>query len=213
MIQEEFTMEKIKLLMFGILVLFGTSVLTSCQKDNSIDVPNTDKINYHFASKEEGQKLLASNTEYYNSLNQNDIEWRMKKTGATLDELKSFAQSCVRDFTDEEKAVVVDALEFIKGKLQSMGATLPFPEEEIVFVKTTMQEESDAGAYTHKTDIYLGETLLQYGFTDPDYFREIIAHELFHCLTRNSPEFRRQMYRLIGFTVKGTDYEIGRAHV
>ena len=199
-------MEKIKLLLFVILVLFGTSALTSCQKDNSIVVPDTTKISYHFASMAEGQKLLAENTEYYNSLNQNDIEWRMRKTGATLDELKAFAQTCVRDFTDEEKAVVVDAMEFIEGKLQSMGATLPFPKEDIVFVKTTMQEESDAGAYTHKTDIYLGELLLWYGFNYPNYFREVIAHELFHCLTRNSPEFRHQMYRLIGFTVTGTDY-------
>jgi hypothetical protein len=199
-------MEKIKLLMFGILVLFGTSVLTSCQKENSIVVSDTTEISYHFASREEGQKLLAGNTNYYNSLNQNDIEWRMKKTGATLDELKSFAQTCVRDFTDEEKAAVVDAIEFIKSKLESMGATLPFPEEDIVFVKTTMQEESNAGAYTYQTDIYLGEAVLQYRFINLNYFREVIAHELFHCLTRNSPEFRRQMYRLIGFTVTGTDY-------
>ena len=206
MINKEFTMKKFTLLLSVILVLFGTSVLTSCQKDNSIVVSDTSKINYHFASKTEGQKLLADNTEYYNSLNQNDIEWRMKKTGATLDELKAFAQTCVRDFTDEEKAAVVDAMEFIEGKLQSKGATLPFPKEDIVFVKTTMEEESGAGAYTYKTDIYLGEVLLWYGFTNPYYFREIIAHEIFHCLTRNSPEFRRQMYRLIGFAVTGTDY-------
>lgn len=30
--------------------------------------------------------------------------------------------------------------------------------------------------------------------------------ELFHCLTRNSPEFRRGIYKLIGFNVADQDY-------
>lgn len=195
-----------KCLLFFILVLFVTSVMASCQKDDNSVVSDSTHIDYHFASKAEGQKRLAANIEYYNRLNQNDIEWRMKKTGATLDELKAFAQTCVLDFTNEEKAVVADAMAFIERKLQTMGATLPFPDEDIVFVKTTMEEESDAGAYTHMTDIYIGEIILRLGFTDPNYFRHIIAHELFHCLTRNSPEFRRQLYRLIGFTVTANDY-------
>lgn len=191
-----------------ILLLFVTSVMASCKNDDSTVVPETSKIKIscHFASKAEGQKRLAANTEYYNRLNQNDIEWRMKKTGATIDELKAFAQTCVRDFTDEEKTVIGDAMAFIEGKLQAMGAALPFPEDDIVFIKTTAEEESGASGYTLMTDIYLGEKLLRLGFTKPDRFREIIAHELFHYLTRNSPEFRRQMYSLIGFTVTGTDY-------
>ena len=39
----------------------------------------TNQIKYHFASKIEGQKLLAENTEYYLKMNQVDIEWRIKK--------------------------------------------------------------------------------------------------------------------------------------
>lgn len=189
-----------------ILILFGTPIFSSCEKDDNVVVSDPTKISYRFASKTEGQKLMASNTQYYNNMNQNDIEWRMRKTGATLNELKDFAQTCVLDFTDEEKAAIDDAMTLIEGKLKAMGVTLPFPKEDLVFVKTTMQEEGDAGAYTHKTNIYLGELLLQYGIDTPTYLYEIITHEIFHCLTRNSPEFRRQMYRLIGFTVTGTDY-------
>ena len=36
---------------------------------------------------------------------------------------------------------------------------------------------------------------------------ELIAHELFHCITRHSPEFRQKMYSLIGFTVMDHDIE------
>lgn len=186
----------------------------SCQKDDPEN--STSKINYHFATLEEGKHLLAANDEFYNSLNQNNIDWRMRRTGATLNELKSFAQTCVREFTEEEKEAITKAVTSIQERLNDMGASLPFPEDDIVFVRTTMQEESDAGAYTHKTEIYIGERILQKGIPqDGDdeatiesnwlYFNYAIAHELFHCLTRNSPEFRSQMYSLIGFTTTGSD--------
>ncbi len=189
-----------------VMILVGTSVMASSQKDGDHVMSDTTQISYHFATKTEGQKRIAANTQYYNRLTQNDIEWRMKKTGATVDELKAFAQTCVRDFTDEEKTIVASGMAFIEGKLHAMGATLPFPKEDIAFIKTTAEEEGGAGGYTLMTDIFLDEKVLQLGTTNPNFFCEILAHELFHCLTRNSFEFRRQMYRLIGFTVTGTDY-------
>lgn len=197
------------------LILGTAMVFSSCQKDEP-EGP-TSKINYHFATIAEGQQLLAANTEYYNSLNQNNIDWRMRKTGSSINELIGFAQTCVRNFTDDEKAAITRAIKSIETTLNDMGASLPFPED-ITFVKTTMQEESGAGAYTHKTEIYICDQVLQYGIPqDGDseavteskrlLFNHIIAHELFHCLTRNSPTFRSQMYRLIGFTVTGVDFE------
>ena len=47
-------------------------------------------------------------------------------------------------------------------RLEAMGVgSLPFPSEDIVFVKTTMAEEGYSAAYTHKTEIYVGEKLLK----------------------------------------------------
>ena len=186
----------------------------SCKKDNP-EQP-TSKINYHFATLTEGQQLLDANDEFYNSLNQNNIDWRMRRTGANLNELKAFAQTCVRDFTDEEKAAITRAVASIEETLNTMGAVLPFPDD-IAFVRTTMEEEGNAGAYTHKTEIYVGERILKKGIPqDGDdeattesnrlYFNYVIAHELFHCLTRNSPKFRSQMYSIIGFTTTGSDF-------
>lgn len=202
-----------KMVITAVLVCLSFLVF-SCQKDNP-EKP-TSKINYHFASLSEGQQLLAANDEYYNSMSQSNIDWRMRRTGASLNELKDFAQTCVRDFTDEEKAAITRAVASIEETLNAMGATLPFPDD-ITFVRTTMEEESNAGAYTHKTEIYIGERILQKGIPhDGDdeattesnrlYFNYAIAHELFHCLTRNSPKFRSQMYSLIGFTTMGSDF-------
>lgn len=38
-----------------------------------------------------------------------------------------------------------------------------------------------------------------------------MCHEIFHCLTRNNPQFRKDMYSIINFTVTDKDYEMGPA--
>jgi len=48
-------------------------------------------INYRFASKAEGQRLIKENTAYYNGMTQMDIDWRLEKKGGRLDELISRA--------------------------------------------------------------------------------------------------------------------------
>lgn len=119
-------------------------VFFSCKKENKVQVnPTINQINYHFASMAEGQQLLNVNDEFFNSLNQNNIDWRMRRTGATLSELKAYAQTCVRDFSDDEKAAVNRAVAVLQETLNNMGASLPFPDD-IAFVRTTM-EESDSG--------------------------------------------------------------------
>ena len=165
------------------------------------------QIHYHCASKAEGQQLIVANTDYYNNLNQMDLDWRMRKSGTTREELVDFAKSCVQEFTDKEKERIADAIAYIEKRLRDMGATLPFPKDDIVFIKTSMEEEGGAGAYTHKTEIYIGESVLRHAKTEQLY--SLLTHELFHCLTRNSPEFRRGMYKLIGFTVMDKDIAFG----
>lgn len=188
-----------------VFILSGTAAHASAQKDDSL-VDTIARIHYHCASQAEGQQLLVANTEYYNSLTQMDLDWRMAKTGATKDELTAFAQTCVQEFSDKEKEIIARSITFIENKLHQMGAVLPFPQDDVVFVKTTMKEECGAGGYTHKTEIYLGAGLLALPEKDSVWIHQLIAHELFHCLTRNSPEFRRGIYKLIGFNVADQDY-------
>ena len=189
------------------------------QPDASAD--SIGKIHYHCATKAEGQQLIAANTNYYNSLSQMDLDWRMRKSGTTREELIEFAKSCVQEFTDKEKEKIAGAIKFIEKRLHKIGANLPFPKDDIVFIKTSMQEEGDAGAYTHKTEIYIGASvvrcverkdgMMRLGGVNSVALCELIAHELFHCLTRNSPEFRRDIYKLIGFTVMDKDIVFGPA--
>lgn len=161
-------------------------------------------IAWRIADREEGQKLRLGNTAYFDSLTENDIKYRLRKPDGTLDELRAFAAEEVRDFTGEEKAALAASIERIEQRLDKLGVVLPF-HDEVVFVKTTMHEEGDAGAYTHKNEIYLGESIMPYATAKEqrylDAFDKIILHEMFHCLSRNDAPFRAAMYALIGFTV------------
>ena len=164
---------------------------------------------YRFADHAEAADLLLSERRYYENLSQNDLNYRLQKTDATLPELEAFTREQTRDFTDAEKAAIDEAMQAIFAASAERGYRLP-PLEDVIICKTTMLEECGAGAYTHGTKIFLGEYFMEYALSeDPGiqaYFRMILAHELFHCLTRNNPDFRADMYRILGFTVVDEDY-------
>lgn len=167
------------------------------------------KPEYRFADAGEAAVLLLSNEDYYDNLTQDDLNYRMQHKDATLEELKEFASTQTLDFTEEEKQAIDEAMGQIWETCSGRGYHLP-PEEGIVFAKTTMNEECGAGAYTHGTQIYLGSRFLEIAMEKSQkdhYLEEVVAHELFHCLTRNAPEFRSAMYKVIGFTVVDEEYQ------
>ena len=172
-------------------------------------------INYRLATASETRQLMQSNTDYYGKMNQMDIDWRVRKDGGTLDELKAMAQQQARDWTDAERDFMATVIGMITDSLNSIGCQLPVPSE-VIFAKTTQQEEGGAGGYTIKNIIFLGEMSVQACMPDTArtaqenqllqrWFAELVAHELFHCVTRHSPVFRQKMYAQIGFTVMDHD--------
>lgn len=189
--------------MIILLVLFLLAASSLCFAE---DVT----FSYRFADAEEAAELLLSNRSYYENLSQNDLNFRMQKPDASLEELEAFAATQTLNYTDEEKAAIDEAMAMIEKICKEREYFLP-KTDDIVFVKTTMQEECGAAAYTHGTQIYFGERFLAVGLSDEPhlktYFQEVTAHELFHCLTRNHPEFREAMYGILGFTVVGEDYD------
>lgn len=169
----------------------------------------TRQIGFHCASKTEGQQLIDNRTEYYASLSQNDLDWRMRKTNATLEEFKEYAKNQVLDFTQDEQNFMKRVVDYVEKRLSEIGCRLPFPTD-IAIVKTTMNEEGGAGGYTSGTVIYLegsGVERLASKTSDGQLLRmgNLLIHEMFHCLTRNNPDFRRSMYELIGFTILDRD--------
>ena len=169
-------------------------------------------IQYRYADAAEASEMLLAHTDYYQNMNQRDLDFRVQKKGATLDEMMAVVADCGLDFTDVEKYLIDDAMAEIEAIYMERGYHMP-EIGDVVFAKTTAQEECQASAYTHGTEIYLGEEFLEYVTSDDpeikEDFRCVLAHEIFHCLTRYYPEFRKEMYSIIGFTVTGKDYPLG----
>lgn len=195
---------------FALLLALLLVVLPGCaQKEQKTDIP------VRFATQSEGQELLLSNEAYLEGLNQNDLNYRLQKKDGTLEEYKTFAAEQVQDFTEEEKSLISGEIDKIEAICQEQGYHLP-ALDEVVFVKSTMADECYASAYTHGTTVYLGAELLDWVLSEGDdelqnLFSDIIAHELFHCYTRNNPDFRTELYALLGFTVQEEDFVFGDA--
>lgn len=62
-----------------------------------------------------------------------------------------------------------------------------------------MQEEGGADAYTRKNWIAINENVLNNA--QETQLKSLVAHELFHILTRYDLNFKKAVYQTIGFTV------------
>ncbi|MBR2697333.1 MAG: hypothetical protein IKE76_01970 [Clostridia bacterium] len=64
--------------------------------------------------------------------------------------METFAAAQTRDYSEAEQVAVDGAMARIEQLCAERGYVLP-ETDGIVFVKTTMAEENDAGGYTHGT--------------------------------------------------------------
>ena len=180
-------------------------------------------IPYRFASREEGVRLKMGNTAYFEVQTRREIAWKLERPDVSPAYFKAVAEAQIQEFTPDEKKAVDATMDFIEERMSMLGIRLPF-HEEIVFVKSDMRDEGRAAGYTQKNQIYLSSLCLSrtvHAFLkDPEYradyaefrlfvFRELVSHEMFHCLTRGDALFRRRMYGLIGFTVADREIEFG----
>ncbi len=167
-------------------------------------------IAWRLAGREEGVRRLLSHKSYYEGFSQNDLNFRLQKKGARLREWISFAADQVMDFSKEESRLVDWTMRIILRICQICHYKLP-PTKPIIFIKTSLKEECEAAAYTHGTEIYLGQELIHTGLEPDDdckeHFLWTVAHELFHCFTRQNPGFRRGMYELIQFHIEENEFD------
>lgn len=195
----------------ALLVLMVALFAATGLADAGVKRGDTPYFNYTYATKEEGVALMLGSTAHFEGYSQNDLDYRMQKRGVTMEEYQTYAAAQVREFSQEEKAIVDAHMASMERLLLDNGYTLP-KLERIVFVKTTQDEESGSLAYTRGTHIFFGDLLMRLLASEDEmsttYAEGILWHELFHCLTRCDPDFRRDMYSIIHFRVQEEDYEL-----
>lgn len=149
-----------------------------------------------FADLHRARKYLGHKDRWARQLSDFELGARQKRAEPTnLQEFLNFAADAARSWAPHEvgdwKAVVDKLSEALKG----LGLRMP----HIELVKTTGDEEFGGAAYTRGNAIVLPESLVPLPTTDLRRAFFLLAHELFHVLSRMDVRLRDDLYALLGF--------------
>lgn len=174
------------------------TALCCCLTSMAASPKSNHAVPFRFATKAEAQMLITNIDQFTNNWNQFDINVRLQTNEGKKSQLLTVAMNATRNWSDQEKQRISKIIKELEASLTKLNASLPFPEE-VILVKTSMEEEGKVIAYTRENWIALGEEALSE--LDNETLREIMAHELFHVLTRNSMDFKKAIYATIGFNI------------
>ncbi len=144
-----------------------------------------------FASIEQGRAVLGARDEFVVRLSPFDRAARLRSADeVSEDEYLAFARAAAREWSNDERSRLTRAFAAIEPKLTELLPELGAP---ILLVKTSGEEEGGAG-YTRA-----GAVMLPQALTDERELERLLAHEIFHVVSRNNPELKRALYAVIGF--------------
>ena len=146
-----------------------------------------------FASADEGRKILTTRDDFVRALSPFDRAARVKTDRDVSEkEFLEFVGRSVCEWTEAEKTAFGSTLDRLRAPLDRLA--LPWPQA-IYLIKTTGAEEG-AAAYTRGSALILPQTMLTPGRSVTPH---LLAHELFHILSRSNPGLRDRLYQAIGF--------------
>ena len=156
--------------------------------------------NIKFASQADGAEILGQRDEYIARHSPFDRSARLKTDEDVPEsEFLAFVSAQALEWHDREKSKVAEAIGSIAGALQKYQV----PVSDVSFVKTTGKEEGKS-AYTRDSAIAIPTNMLSF---DNVKMRRLVAHELFHVISRRNPELREQLYATIGYA-RGNEVQL-----
>ena len=161
------------------------------------------KISYRFATRAEAQILITDIDNFTNRLNSFDINLRLGKENGRKSELLKLAMNETLNWSETEKKKITAAFKSLQAKIDKQKLKIKYPQE-VILVKTSMKEEMNVAAYTRRNWIALGEKYINE--STPESLEYLLAHEMFHLLTRSNKDFKKSVYSVIEFNV--TDREL-----
>lgn len=164
----------------------------------SINVFAQKKIPFRFATRAEAQMLITDIDNFTNKLNSFDINLRLGKEDGRKSELLRLAMNETLNWSEEEKKKITATFKSLQSKIDKQKLKIKYPQE-VILVKTSMKEEMNVAAYTRKNWIALGEKYINEATNEE--LEYLLAHEIFHLLTRSNKEFKKSVYSVIGFNV------------
>ena len=156
-----------------------------------------------FADLQRAQKTLGHKDRWAKQLSDFEMGARQRTAEPTnLKEFLDFAAGAGRRWTALEKANWKPFVRKLSDAMEGLNLHVP----NIDLVKTSGAEEFDA-AYTRGHAIMFPESMTSLPTTDSRRAYFLLAHEVFHVLSRTDPLLRDDLYALLGFkTVDGFEY-------
>lgn len=182
-----------------LLMLFSVVTSTIAQNQHQ-----EKQINIKFASIEEAQNILNQNDPFAKNISIVDAQIRLDKADATKEELLEALLYDVEEWTDLEQELINSCISDIEDKLRYLDLDLRLPEE-ISFIKSNMNSDMEAMGFTRGTSVILYDQIIE---LNTESLKRLIIHELFHVITRNNPDLRKELYKIINFTVLDNEIEI-----
>jgi hypothetical protein len=151
-------------------------------------------VSFTFASSSQGREILTARDDFVRRLSRFDRSARMKTDKEIPEEAYlRFVGENLRDWSSDQKALVESALSIVQPRINELSLSWP---DTVYLVATTGNEEGRA-AYTRGNAIVLPANMLVPA--GKESLKKLLAHELFHILTRNNPGLKDRLYAAIGF--------------
>lgn len=179
-------------LIFGSLSVFG-------QTEES-----KNQISIRYCTQQEAQDVLNVNDPFAENLTLIDCQIRLRKSDATKEGLLKALPTDAEEWSEDEIQKIEACVLGLEERLNKLDIHLSLPEQ-IDFVKSNMKSDVEAAGFTRGNTVVLFPKVGQLSNSD---LEALVLHELFHVLTRNNPELRKQLYSVINFTVLDDEIEI-----
>lgn len=145
-------------------------------------------LTYSLLTKEQGQGEITKKDDYINGLDEYNLKEFHGKN--TKEEYLEKAKNAVDFFEYKHR----QRLNKIMASLQKRWEELGLPSLHVNFVITSGLEMNNL-AYTRGNTIFFPRKY----FSPWLYLKPLVAHEIFHVLSRNNPELRKRAYEVFGF--------------
>jgi len=146
----------------------------------------------HFSSIEQGRAVLGADDDWLQRTSELQRATLMgRDPPAGVEPFRAWQADAVRAWTPAARVRWQHALEAIAPALDRLQ--LPWPPE-VLLVQTSGRESADQ-PHTRANAVVLPAQFEQQGFSDA----EVLAHELWHVLSRRNPALATKLYALIGY--------------
>lgn len=176
---------------FRSLITITVSVcLTFSAVAGSVYFPFLD-VTVAIADSADGARFLSQDDAYLSHLSTFDMHGRfMDKKSHTVQEYLQYAAANTRNCEVQDQETVKKSFGAIADFIKNNKLQLHLPDT-IWFIRSTCAEEFGASGYTRRNGIVIK--------TGEGISTGLVAHELFHVMTRNDPKLADELYQNIGF--------------